>query len=60
MELGENRLGNFSFGVRRIFLGCALLPCLLTLANHCFEWGLFGRFDRWTLTASFADPRAVR
>ena len=55
MELGESRLGKFSLGMRRVFVGCALVPCILTVANYYFEWGLFGRFGRWVLAASFVS-----
>ena len=44
MELGRDRLGKFSFQVRRFFVGCACVPCILAVANHYFEWGLFGKY----------------
>lgn len=53
MELGGNRLGNFSLTTRRAFVACALVPCAVTVANHYFEWSLFGRDDRWSIAASF-------
>lgn len=53
MEIGETRMGNFSLKVRRAFVGGALVPCVLTVANHYFGWGLFGRNDRWSIGASF-------
>lgn len=55
MQLGEDRLGKFSFGVRRAFVACALLPCVVTVANYYFEWGLFGRLDRWVIAGSFVS-----
>ena len=54
MQLGENRLGNFSFVMRRVFVGCALVPCVVTVADYCLRWELFGRFGRWIMAASFA------
>lgn len=53
MQLGENRLGKFSFQVRRIFVGCALVPCILSVANYYLDWGLFGKRERWPIAASF-------
>jgi hypothetical protein len=53
MQLGGNRIGKFSFTMRRVFVGCALVPCVLAVANYYFEWGLFGSFDRGLIAASF-------
>lgn len=53
MELGGKRLGNFTLMARRAFVGCALVPCAVIVANHYLEWGLFGRDDRWSIAASF-------
>lgn len=53
MELGGNRLGKFPLTVRRAFVGCALVPCAVTVANHYPGWGLFGRDDRWSIAVSF-------
>lgn len=53
MRIGENRLGKFSFRTRRVFVGCALVPCVLTAANYYFGWGIFGKSDRWSVAASF-------
>ena len=53
MKLGENRLGKFSFQARRLFVGCALFPCILAVANYYFGWGLFGRAERWFIAAAF-------
>lgn len=53
MELGGNRLGEFSLTTRRVFVGCALVPCVVTVANHYFGWGLFGGHDRLSIAASF-------
>jgi hypothetical protein len=46
MELGTNRLGNFSFNARRAFLAIALVPFLLSLANLFLEWHWFGQYDK--------------
>ena len=54
MELRGNRLGNFSLATRRAFVGCALVPCAVTVANHYFGWALFGKGERWSIAASFA------
>jgi len=40
MQLEGNRLGKFSFQVRRLFVGCALALCALAVANYYFEWGV--------------------
>jgi hypothetical protein len=53
VELGENRLGKFSFNMRRLFVGCALVPCIVTVADYYLGWGLFGRFGRWAIAVSF-------
>lgn len=53
MELGKDRLGKFSFQVRRVFVGLACVPCVLALASHYLEWGLFGRFERYSIGVSF-------
>lgn len=53
MELRGNRLGNFSLATRRAFVGCALVPCAVTVANHYFGWALFGKGERWSIAASF-------
>lgn len=53
IELGRDRLGKFSFQVRRLFVGLACVPCILALANHYFEWGLFGKFERYSIGISF-------
>lgn len=53
MDLGENRLGSFSLTTRRIFVGCALILCLLAVASRYFEWGLFGRLERAAVGTSF-------
>lgn len=55
MQLGVNRPGKLSFGVRRFFVACALVPCVLAVANYHLQWGLFGKFDRWVLAASFVS-----
>lgn len=53
MQLGKDRLGKFSFQMRRVFVGCALVPCVATVADYYLEWGLFGRFGREVMAASF-------
>lgn len=53
MELVGKRLGNFSLRARRIFVGCALAPCFVTVANHYLGWELFGRSERWPIAVSF-------
>ncbi len=53
MDIGGKRLGKFSLTARRALVGCALLPCAVTVANHYFGWGLFGRDDNWSIAASF-------
>jgi len=53
VQLGEDRLGRFSFQMRRVFVGCALLPCVMTVAGYYLRWGLFGGFGRWAIAASF-------
>ncbi len=53
MQVGEDRLGKFSFRMRRVFVGCALLPCVVTVMDYYLRWGLFGRFGRWAIAASF-------
>lgn len=53
MELGGNRLGRFSLTTRRLFVGCALVPCVVTVSNHYFGWGLFGVDDRVSIAVSF-------
>lgn len=49
MELGYNRLGNFSFRARRIMVGVALVPCLLSGMNVYLGWHLLGGFDNAVL-----------
>lgn len=51
-ELGRGRLGDFSFQTRRWIAGCAGLPFVIALANHFFEWGLFGPADKWAIPVS--------
>ena len=54
MELfGDHRVGGFSFRVRRLFVGLALLPCGLAVANFYLHWGLFGGYDKHALAAAF-------
>jgi hypothetical protein len=53
VELGENRLGKFSFNMRRVFVGCALVPCIVAVADYYLGWELFGKFGRWAIAASF-------
>lgn len=51
-ELGRDRLGNFSFRTRRWIAGCAGLPFLFAVANHYFEWDLFGAAGNWVTAIS--------
>ena len=53
MQLGENRLGKLSFRMRRVLVGCALLPCVVAVADYYLQWGLFGKFGRSAIAASF-------
>jgi hypothetical protein len=53
MELGGNRLGKFSLTTRRVFVCCALVPSVVTVANHYLGWGLFGVDDRLSIAISF-------
>jgi hypothetical protein len=53
MELAGKRLGKFSLQTRRAFVGCALAPCIVTVANYYLGWGLFGRSERWLIAVSF-------
>lgn len=53
MELEGKRLGNFSFNTRRVIAGCVLVLCIVTVADYYLGWGLFGRFGRWAIAASF-------
>jgi predicted small integral membrane protein len=53
MELAGKRLGNFSLRARRVFVGLALAPCLVTVANYYLGWGLFGRSEKWSIAVSF-------
>jgi hypothetical protein len=53
MQLGEDRLGNFSFQTRRVFVGCALVPCAFSVANYYFEWWLTGTLERGLVAGSF-------
>jgi hypothetical protein len=53
MELGGSRLGKFSLTTRRVFVGFALAPCVVTVANHYLGWGIFGGHDRLPIAASF-------
>ena len=53
MELPGKRLGTFSLRARRIFVGLALAPCIVTVANYYLGWGLFGRPEKWSIAVSF-------
>jgi len=55
MQLGKNRVGKLSFGMRRFFVACALVPCIVTVTNYYSGWKLFGQFDRGLLAASFVS-----
>ena len=45
MDLTGRRLGDFSLKARRLFVGLALIPFLLSVLNHYLQWHLVGRFD---------------
>ena len=53
MDIEGNRLGNFSLTARRGFVGLALVPCAVSVANYYFGWGLLGSQERWSIAASF-------
>ena len=53
MEIAGRRLGNFSIKARRAFVGCALVPCAVALANYYLGWRLFGRFGQAPIAVSF-------
>jgi len=53
MELAGRRLGSFSLLVRRVFVGLALVPCLVAVANSYLGWGLFSKFGKWAIVISF-------
>jgi hypothetical protein len=53
MQLGKNRLGHISFRVRRLIVGIALLPCILSVANIHFKWALFGGLDKVAVAVCF-------
>jgi hypothetical protein len=42
-----------SFNGKRIVLGIALLICLLCVTNYYSNLGIFGRFDKQAVIASF-------
>ena len=54
MELKGRRLGNFSLSARRMFVGLALIPCVLFVLNHYLEWDLVGSRDKQAIAVSFA------
>jgi hypothetical protein len=53
VELPGKRLGNFSLRARRAFVGLALAPCIVTVANYYLGWELFGRSQKWSIAVSF-------
>lgn len=53
MDLAGKRLGKFSLRTRRILVGCALAPCVLTVANYYLGWGLLGKWSRSSIAVSF-------
>ena len=52
MELGEGRVGNFSFNTRRLFVAAGLVPFLLSIANFYLDLGLFGHFGKKAIAAA--------
>ena len=50
VELGRNRIGKFSLLMRRWFVGLALVPCVVSVANF---WGLFGTRSKGFIAVSF-------
>jgi hypothetical protein len=54
MELLGNRLGRFSLKTRRLFVGIALVPALLSVFNYYLGWGCAGRFAREAMALTFA------
>ena len=46
MDLGEGRVGHFSFNTRRLFVAAGSVPFLLSIANYYLELGLFGHFGK--------------
>lgn len=53
MELGTDRLGNFKFNTRRVFVALTLIPCVLSAANIYVEWHWFGKYDNHVLIGCF-------
>ena len=53
MDLGSSRLGNFSLSMRRLFVGAALIPCVLSVASYYLHWGIAGRFGKAAIAVSF-------
>jgi len=54
MELFSNhRIGVFSLRARRLFVGLALAPCGIAVANIYLRWGLFGAYERHAVAAAF-------
>ena len=54
MELYGNRLGRFTLKARRLFVGIALVPALLSVLNYYLDWGLAGDHAREGIGLAFA------
>jgi hypothetical protein len=46
-------LANLTFNNKRLIVGVALLPCLFCVVNYYLNFGIFGRFGKQVLVASF-------
>ena len=53
MDFPGNRLGNFSLTARRAFVGIALVPCAVAVADHYLGWQLFGDGADWPIPVAF-------
>ena len=53
MPFPGERIGRFSFNTRRLFVGIALIPCVISLANEYFKFGIFGEFGKHFVGMSF-------
>ncbi len=53
MDLLGKRIGSFSFNARRKFVGVALLPCALSVANYALDWGVFGAHSKAAIVLAF-------
>lgn len=53
MELHGNRLGRFTLKTRRVFVGIALVPALLSVLNYYLGWGLAGDYAEEAIGLAF-------